>query len=406
MAVGINHESAPVITREQTSILPNNLDTALDKFKSYCTSGVILSTCNRTEIYVSTSTPKETSQAIYQFFSEFSDTDINVIRNHSINLTDTDAIDHLFQVTSGLKSMVIGETEILGQVRRAMIASSEKQMLSPELSRLFHKAIQTGRLVRHQTGISHKLPSISALSIDMITSVLGDSKKIAILVIGTGEAANLVTEYAIKKGYSGLTIASKYKKRVKELNNNSSRNKVIHTEEIYGKINTFDVIISATETDKFIINNNSLPMITHPLHIIDISMPRSIDPKIHSAQISLFNIDDITSLLQKNIEHQNSAIAEAKMLIQTKVSDFSQWWSSIESISIIKYLREESEKIRRKEVNHALKLLPGLSEKDQNIINTMSQSIINKILHHPTTKIKNKLNSSDIDLLKKIFETD
>ena len=100
MAVGINHESAPVITREQTSILPNNLDTALDKFKSYCTSGVILSTCNRTEIYVSTSTPKETSQAIYQFFSEFSDTDINVIRNHSINLTDTDAIDHLYQVTS------------------------------------------------------------------------------------------------------------------------------------------------------------------------------------------------------------------------------------------------------------------------------------------------------------------
>lgn len=409
--VGVNYQTAPITVREKVAINADKLLYSLGQLSEYLPGGIILSTCNRTEIYT-----------IDNGINSAKDTCLNFIKTHlgilDINLQqyvyvldDNAAVEHLFRVTSGLESMVVGEYEVLGQVRQALYIAEKAGMVDLPLRYFFNSAIHTGRLVREMTRISENAVSVSSIALDLAQGITGDLARCKLLVIGTGEAGRLVAKVARERGVSQIVIASRVKERAQALA--SSLNAIpVDTNHLIEELNNTDIAITCSKAPHWILDVKRVEQAISlrsglPLVVIDIGVPRNVEPEVGQLKnVFLYNIDDLTEISNANRKHRENAVKQAEKIVADEMAKFILWQQDFEVRPLIVALMSKAEKIRSAQLDKTLKKLPELSAEQLDNLEAMTKSIVTRILQDPVLYLRNNGNSEHSAIIKELFQLD
>jgi len=329
---GINHKTAPLKVRERISFTKKRLKEAfvmLNQMDSIC-AGVILSTCNRTEIYACLTEDKEKrpggKEQIIRFFLSNYQFAEDEIRRYFYVLEDADAIRHIFRVASGLDSQVLGETQILGQVKSVRKMLKDSGIVNGLLDELFEKAVDVGRVVRRETKISRGNISIGSVAMRMLEEKLKDLSDKLILIIGAGKIGALVSKYFRKRGIRGIFVSNRTYARAYELSLNCG-GEAISFSQLKEKLKEVDIIISSTASPHFVLRKELLAEVMQirvkPLLIMDLALPRDVDPEAKKISgISLYNLDDLKSVIEENFVRREKEAKLAEVIVQREVNKF------------------------------------------------------------------------------------
>ena len=311
--VGVNHQTAPITIREKVAISAEKLCDSLSLLRSYIPQGVILSTCNRTEIYVIDSDGCNAEKASLEFLkSQMNVSDADLLRYVYVS-KDREAAEHLFRVASGLESMIVGEFEVLGQVRQALEVAEKAGMVNLPLRHAFHSAIRTGRRVREETGISKNALSVSSVAVDLAADIVGDLTRCKMLVIGAGEAGRLVAKVARERGISQMVIASRTKERAQALAT-ELHGTPIDLSNLSDELRSADIVVTCAGAPHRILDVSHMEEAMRkrpdlPLVIIDIALPRNVEPEVGRIRnVFLYNIDDLTEISNLNRKQREAEI--------------------------------------------------------------------------------------------------
>ena len=408
LLVGLSHKSAPLEVREAVSFLSSQLHQALPLLKKEFGEAVILSTCNRSEIYTVTDDPPRAAESIRRFVAQYHSLDPNVVAPHLYSRTGADAVRHLFGVSGGLDSLIVGESQILGQVRDALSASNEAKATNLTSVRLFHAALRVGRRVRQDTNIGRNPLSISYAGVRLAQRVLGSLSDKRALLIGAGEAGSLVARALRTVGVGDLMIANRTESKAQELADYLS-GRVAPFDRLHESLKATDIVIAATDSPSYIITPRMADSLFRapfetPLFAFDLAVPRDIDPSVSSkCGVRLFNIDDLSAIAEENLEERRRSIGDAELIIDEEVSRFMKWWDSLDVLPTVKAIRRNAEDIRLRELDKALGMLNGISPEERQVVETLTRSIVNKILHDPTDSLKNGATKSQVRAAKELF---
>ena len=409
LLTGLNHKTAPLEIRESVSFSKEQLPDALPALAEEVGEGVILSTCNRTEVYTIGDEPAEAAGGIRRFVADYHGLSPNVVDAHLYDRTDVDAVRHLFRVTSGLDSMILGESEILGQVREALTAAAGSQSLRAPVSRLFHRAIRTGRRVREETEVGRNALSISSAAVHLAQRVLGDLSGLTVLLIGAGEAGQLVAKALRTTGAGDLMMANRTPERAEELARDMGGTAIPY--DGFGpSMENADIVIAATEAPEYVLSRDSIVSVASErngrgLFLFDLAVPRNVEPEAASIDgVSLFNVDDLSAIAEENLEGRKEAANDAETIVEEEVAHFMSWWESLEAMPIIRALREQAETIRKGELDRALHDMPDLSDRDAEALEAMTRSIINRLLHNPTVSLKQRTDEAHLRAARDLFK--
>ena len=395
--------------REAISFSKSKALEALPEIKAIAGEAVVLSTCNRTEIYVTVSDEVKTPPRIDRFLSDFHDVPLETLSSHLVHTFDTDAVRHLFRVASGLDSMIIGESEVLGQVRESLTVASEAETVRSPLLGLFHAAVRTGRRTREETEISRNPMSVSSASIRLAKRVLGSLEGRRALLIGAGEAGRLVARSLRNAGVDELMIANRTRTRSETLADELA-GAVVDFESIHSALEKVDIAVLATDAPEYILTNQMVADSQHysrpdrKLFIFDMAVPRDVEPSVtHIPNVELFNIDDLSAIAEDNMRDRKRAAVDAEAIVEEEVQRFMRWWESLDAEPMIRELRIQAEAIRQQEITRALKHLNGFDEDQHAVLQALTRSIVNRVLHDPTMFLKHEANTDELDAARLLF---
>ena len=411
LCTGLNHKTAPLEVRERVSFSKEQLQQALPALKADISEGVILSTCNRTEVYTVSETPETSTQAISSFLSRFHSVAPESFTPHTYHYVDLEAVRHLFRVASGLDSLILGESQILGQVRDALTATAATGSPGVPLSRLFHYALRTGRRVRDETDIGTNAFSVSYAGVRLAERVLGDLKSRSVLLVGAGKAGRLAARALRTAGVEGLFISNRTLSRAEELAQ-ELHGQPVPFNQVMDTLKGCDIAISSTDAPEMVLTQAAVADVMdtrdgRPLFIFDLAVPRDIDPQVTGLPgVYLFNMDDLEAIAEENrLERQKSAAA-AEVIVEEEVERFTRWWRSLETVPLVKGLLQEAEAIRKMEVEKALRHLPDMTPQQRKAVEQLSRSIVNKLLHKPITALKEPNAASHLQAIKELLQAD
>ncbi len=408
--IGINHLTAPIAIRERAAVRTGKLGEILSLLNSYIPHGVILSTCNRTEIYAAGKNTLCTDVASLHFLEKLLDMAGADLSQYTYNYKDKAAVEHLFRVASGLDSTTIGEFEVLGQVSQALDVAERAGLVNLPLRHIFHSAIRTGRRVRRETAISKNALSISSLAVDMAAAAVGDLSKCAMLIIGVGEAGKLVAQAAKERGIQRILVASRTLKRASVLAS-SLGGIAVELTNLIAELNTCNLVITCADTPHYILSTRQIEEAMafrngHPLVIIDIAVPRNVEPSAEQIKdVFLYNIDDLNKIADQNRKQREREIQKAEEIISAEVNKFLSWWHSLEVRPLVTSLMSKAEKIRSTQLNSTMKKFSRLSEEELDRLDAMTKSIVTKILKDPIHYLKTNQNNGQ-DIIKDLFQLD
>ena len=408
LLVGLSHKSAPLEVRESVSFRSSQILEALPVLREELGEAVILSTCNRSEIYTVTDNPAQAAEGIQRFVAEYHDLSSDSIAPHLYIRTGQDAVKHLFRVSSGLDSLIVGESQILGQVRDALSASNKVKAVNSATVRLFHAALRVGRRARQETNIGRNPLSISYAGVRLAQRVLGDLSDKRALLIGAGEAGSLVARALRTVGIGDLMIANRTESKARELAVYLS-SRVVPFESLDDALQSTDIVIAATDSPGYVVTTsmgNSLHRMPDdaPLFAFDLAIPRDIDPQVATEfGVRLFNIEDLSAIAEENLAERRRSADDAEVIIDDEVAKFMKWWDSLDVLPTIKAIRRNAEDIRERELAKALGMLDDLTPESQRVVETLTRSIVNKILHDPTDSLKNGATKSQLRAAKDLF---
>jgi len=391
--------------REKVAISYDNLGDALARLRSYVSSGIVLSTCNRTEVYLAGAAAPETRNASLEFLKAWSGLGDGLMEYVYV-LEDGKAAEHLFRVAGGLESMIVGESEVLGQVKQALDASHAAGMVNLPLRHLFVSALRAGRRARAETGIGRNALSVSSVAVDFAAGIVGDLKKCSMLVIGTGEAGRLVAKVARDRGIKGIVIASRTRERASGL---AAEMGAVPTDmdSLAVELTRSDIVVACTGAPHPVLEFNQVAQAMRrrpgsPLVVIDIAIPRNVEPDVQKISgVYLHNIDDLTVVSDRNRRLRQSEVRRAEGIIRAEAARFIQWWKQLEVRPAVSALMSRAERVRQAQLKRTLKKLPGLTEEQYQSLEAMTRSIVNKILKDPVAYLKS--NGEGVDLVKKLF---
>ncbi len=408
LLVGLSHKSAPLEVRESVSFRSSQILEALPVLRDELQEAVILSTCNRSEIYTVTDSAGDDIARIHEFIADYHDLPADSISPHLYSRAGADAVQHLFSVSSGLDSLIVGESQILGQVRGALSAATEAKAANVASVRLFHAALRVGRRVRQETNIGRNPLSISYAGVRLAQRVLGDLSDKRALLIGAGEAGSLVARALRTVGIGDLMIANRTESKAAELAGYLS-SRAVSFENLEEALQSTDIVIAATDSPSYIITGAMAEAIRRtpneaPLFAFDLAIPRDIDPEVSDEYgVRLFNIDDLSAIAEENMAQRRRSATDAELIIDDEVAKFMKWWDSLDVLPTVKAIRQSAEDIRRRELARAFDMLEDLSAENRQVVETLTRSIVNKILHDPTTSLKNGATKSQIRAAREMF---
>ncbi len=408
--VGLNHSTTPVTIREKVAISAEQLHDSLLLLRHYVPHGIILSTCNRTEVYTMDSHPTEESSI--NFLNAMSGVSFADLLPHIYLRTNETAFRHLFRIASGLDSMIIGEFEVLGQVRRALEVAEKANMVNLPLRYFFQSAIRSGRRVREETGISKNALSVSSVAVDLASRVVGDLGSCKMFIIGAGEAGRLVAKVAKDRGVSRIVVASRTQERASTLAA-ALGGIPISLNNLAGELSTANIVVTCAGAPHRILDvshvgeamRNRLEL---PLVIIDIAVPRNVEPAVGQINnVFLYNIDDLTQISEQNRQQREGAIQKAEELVTDEVAKFASWQRAFEVRSTVSALMRKAEDIRHRQLNLTLKKLRPLSDEEQESLEALTKSIVTKILQDPVRRLKQSTNSDYYaEIVERLFQLD
>lgn len=395
--VGLSHKTAPVEVREKLSIPEAQIAEAIAQLcgGSYIEEVAILSTCNRLEIYIATSEMQAGVRELMQFCSERSKLPLRELRPHLFILLHEDAIAHVMRVAAGLDSLVIGEGQILAQVKKTHKLCQQHKGVSRILNRLFSQAIAAGKRVRTETNIGTGAVSISSAAVELAQMKVENLADRRVAIIGAGKMSRLLVQHLLAKGASQIKIVNRSPRRAEELAAQFPEAKLDlqPLSAMMEAIAASDIVFTSTGATDPILNRAKLEAALAPeqsIMAIDISVPRNIDADVSTLEsVRVFNVDDLKAVVAQNQESRRQMAMEAEKLLDEEVESFDVWWRSLETVPTINSLRKKVETIREQELEKALSRLGSeFAEKHQETIEALTRGIVNKILHDPMVQLR------------------
>ena len=393
--LGINHRTAPLSVRERVAFHAEELRRALTDLTGNARAHevAILSTCNRTELYCQADDPA----AAARWLSEYRRVPLGEIEPYLYTHPDREAVRHAFRVASGLDSMVLGEPQILGQMKEAVRIAREVGALGTTLNKLFQQSFSVAKDVRSTTAIGANIVSMAAASVHLAERIFGDISEQRVLFIGAGEMIGLcATHFAAQKPRQ-IVIANRTIDRGREMAERYGA-LAIRLEDVAERLAEFDIVVSCTASQLPIIGlglvERAVRLRRHrPIFMVDLAVPRDVEVEVGELDdVFLYTVDDLAQIVESGIESRQSAVVDAEAIVDGRVDDFLQWMQTRESVPIIRALRDNAERMRRHEMEHALKLL-ARGEDPAAVLEHLSHRLMNKYLHAPT----HALNQTETD---------
>ncbi len=409
--VGVDHQTAPVAIREKVAISTKKLYDALPMLGSFTSRGIILSTCNRTEVYTIDSDQRHAEKASLDFLKARLGITDAALNRYVYLFEDRTAVEHLFRVASGLESMIIGEFEVLGQVGHALEAAEGVGMVSLPLRHIFQSAIRTGRRVREETGISRNALSVSSVAVDLAAGIVGDLKGCKMLVIGAGEAGRLAAKVAKDRGIPQMVVVGRTQQRASALASQLGGTPVTPN-NVGGELLTTNIVVTCAGAPHRILSVGQVKQAMGkrpalPLVIIDIAVPRNVEPAVGQIKnVFLYNIDDLTELSKLNRKQREDEMEKAAQIVADELDKFTLWWQEFKVRPLIRALTSKAEEIRRSHFGRTVKKLPRLTEEEQYSLEMMTKSIVSKILKDPLHYLKANGSKDYAEMMREIFRLD
>ena len=403
--VGLSHRTAPVEIRERLSIPEQTMETSLQSLRNHeqVLEASILSTCNRLEIYTLVRNPDLGVDAVRNFLSSHSGLASGDLTPHLFSFHHDDAVDHLMRVAAGLDSLVLGEGQILSQVKKMMRLGQEHKSLGPILNRLLTQAVSTGKRVRSETNLGTGAVSISSAAVELAQLKLGQSRGLdqlvtleseQIAVVGAGRMSRLLLQHLKAKGASGVVLLNRTLQRAEQLASDFPDLPVQcrPLDQLDQCLSTCSLVFTSTAADDPIIDADRLRPLNRrsKLRLIDIGVPRNIAADATDVDgVESHDVDDLQEVVARNQEARQAMAREAEQLLQQEAQQFLDWWDSLEAVPTINQLRSSLETIRVEELQKALSRMgPDFSARERKVVEALSKGIINKILHTPVTQLR------------------
>ena len=403
-ALGLNHHTAPLAVREQVAFDPRRLPEALVELTHghSVREAAILSTCNRTELYCTGATP----EAAAQWLADYHRLEPQKISPYLYTLPSRDAVRHMFRVASGLDSMVLGEPQILGQMKQAARVAENAGTLGTLLHKLFQKTFSVAKEVRSTTAIGANIVSMAAATVHLAERIFENLAGQKVLFIGAGEMVELCAAHFSAQKPKRLSVANRTLERGTALAARFGGD-ALRLDEIGERLAEYDVIVSCTASPLPIIGQGmaerALKARRHrPMVMVDLAVPRDIEPEIARLDdVFLYTLDDLGVIVESGLESREKAVVEAEAIITSRVDGFFNWMAAREAVPTIRALRDAAERTRRHEVEHALKLL-ARGEDPQRVLEALSHGLTNKLMHGPTAALNQSEESSRGELAELI----
>ncbi|NPV92236.1 MAG: glutamyl-tRNA reductase [Firmicutes bacterium] len=415
--VGLNHRTTPVEIRERLSIPESFHEEALKNLKRFpgIEGCIILSTCNRLEIYATVRDIQTGFKSIKSFLNQAwtrpgPPTATEPMEPHLYTYSCQEAIGHLFRVAAGLDSMVIGESQILGQVREAYEMALQAKVTNGVMNTLFQQAIVVGKRVRTETGIGNHAVSIGYTAVELAKQLLTDIEGHSVLIVGAGEIGELTVRHLVACGASSVMVSNRSYDRAMQL-----------AEEFGGTARRFDdlqhslaeadIVICCTAACHYVLHHRQVELAMEerkqrPLMIIDIAVPRDVDPMVGSVSgVYLYDIDDLESVVDSNLNERKAEAVKAEAIINQEFEKFGDWLETLSLIPTIVALKDKAERIKQAELTRARNRLGSLSSREEMIISSMANSIVNRLMYDPVQELKARAKSYQGHLYAKVLQS-
>ncbi len=411
VVVGLSHRTAPVEVRERLAVAPDHLEQEL---RAIAANGrfdeaLLISTCNRVELYATSTSPAEAAQSAKDtLVTRLPDA---VPDDVLYQERGVDVVRHVFRVASSLDSLVVGEPQILGQVKEAFDAARGAGTMGTLLGRCFTQAFATAKRVRSETGIAEGTVSVSSIACELAKKIFGNLEGRRTLLLGAGEMGESAAR-SLRQTGTQLHVVNRSEERARTLAE-SCGGRAVPFERLTMELADADVVIASTASSKFILTPELMKGVVRtrrhrPLFIIDIAVPRDVDPRVGNMDnVFVYDVDDLQQVAEENLAVRTREAAQAERIVEEEVQSFVSWRRSLELAPTIVALRKRFGQIAQEELQRALPRLEDLSQSDRAVLEAMGRSLVNKLLHQPMTQLKADAAEPDgallIDAVRRLF---
>ncbi|WP_134705701.1 glutamyl-tRNA reductase [Rahnella sp. CJA17(1/100)] len=406
LALGINHKTAPVSLRERVTFSPETLDQALSSLlqQPLVQGGVVLSTCNRTELYLSVEQQENLQEQLVKWLCDYHHLSEDEVRKSLYWHHDNEAVSHLMRVASGLDSLVLGEPQILGQVKKAFAESQNGRAVSGELERLFQKSFSVAKRVRTETDIGASAVSVAFAACTLARQIFESLSELTVLLVGAGETIELVTRHLHQHNVRHMMIANRTRERAQVLATEVNA-EVISLQDIDSRLAEADIIISSTASPLPIIGKGMVERAlkarrNQPMLMVDIAVPRDIEPEVGKlANAYLYSVDDLHSIIQNNLAQRKAAAIQAETIVEQESSNFMAWLRSQGAVEIIRDYRSRADIIRADAQAKALAAIAQGADVEA-VIHELAHKLTNRLIHAPTRSLQQAASDGDVERLQ------
>ncbi|RII29458.1 MAG: glutamyl-tRNA reductase [Geobacter sp.] len=415
IVVGLSHKTATVEIREKVAFSPNVIEKPLRELVALddIIEGIIVSTCNRVEIYATTRDIAGGIARVRRFLADYHHIPFELVDPHLYSYHSEAAIRHVFRVASSLDSMVVGEPQILGQIKTSYGYAAEYKSSGIILNRFLHKAFSVAKRVRTETKIASSAVSVAFAAVELAKKILGDLSDKTVMLIGAGEMCELAAKHFLNSGARGVMVTNRTFEKAERLAEEFG-GEAVNFEEMFVHLHRADIILSSTGAPHIIIGPKDVEDVIRrrkfkPMFFIDIAVPRDIDPKVDDLESAyLFTVDDLQEIVQANLAQRNREAEKAEEIIRQEIGQFYKWLSSLEVTPTIVALRTHFDEIRRAELSRTVSGWKDLPPEAEKRLDTLTMAIMNKLLHTPTTVLKQAGQGGRVDLyvdaLRQLFD--
>ncbi len=416
IVVGMNHRTAPVDVREKLAFPEGAQGVAAEKVKALpgVRESLVLSTCNRVEVYAVLDEGVDGHFRIVRFLSDHHGVPVEEISKYFYSMSTEEAIRHIFRVASSLDSMVQGEPQILGQVKEAYAQATERKATGAFLHKLFHRAFSVAKEVRSKTSIASYAVSVSYAAVELAKKIFGILEGKSAVLVGAGEMGELAARHLISAGASKIAVMSRTYERAARLAE-TLKGVPLPFDHLVSYLREVDIVICSAAAPHYIIlpdkvNEAMRLRKGRPMFFIDISVPRNIDPRINDIDnVYLYDIDDLEGVVADNVAERKKEAEKAEAIAEKEAEEFIQWLEHLDVVPTIVTLKKKIEKMRRKELDKTLSRWKNITPRQKEALESLTAALVKKILHTPVSKLKENKEGEAIlyiEALKKLFDLD
>ncbi len=411
LVVGLNYKTAPVEIREKLSFIESELPTAMEELKKQKSvlENVIVSTCNRTEIYAVVDQLKLGKYYIKQFLAQWFSIPVEQFEDHLFIREEEESLNHLFRVTAGIDSMVLGETQILGQVKKSFLEAQQLGATGTIYNKLFKQAVTFAKRAHSETAIGENAVSVSYAAVELAKKIFGSLKNKHVAILGAGKMGELAIQNLYGSGVAKVTVINRTFEKAQTLATKFDGN-AKSMNELQCTLLEADILISSTGATDYVIDYDMMKHVAKlrkadPLFIVDIAVPRDIDPRIADLpNVFLYDIDDMQGIVQANLAEREKAAMQISEMISQEVFAFNEWLTQLGVGPVINALSKKANRIQEETMISITNKMPDLSERERKILNKHTKSIINQLLKDPILQAKEMSGSANAAEQLKMFQ--